>query len=95
VSVQHYWDVQVNSIGGSDAPFTWMAFEKPATSGIIIDSVNILSGNTIGSSLAVAGTYNGNIWYQNNPSTIVVAHQMHKITVCISVTLIAIQIVYN
>lgn len=62
VSVQHYWDVQVNSIGGSDGPFTWMALKKPVTSGIIIDSVNILSGNTIGSSLPVAGTYNVNSW---------------------------------
>lgn len=58
---QHYWDVQVNSTGTTTAPYLWIALEKMAGSGIVVDSVVLKPSNTVLPSLS----YNsGNTWYK-------------------------------
>lgn len=58
---QHYWDVQVNSTGTTTAPYVWMALEKGAASGIVVDSVVLKPSNVVMTPMSY-GT--GNKWYQ-------------------------------
>ena len=59
-TLQHYWDVQVNSTGVNTAPNVWMAIEK-GSGGIVIDSVVLKPGNTVLTPL----TYNtSDAWYK-------------------------------
>lgn len=47
IKTQQYWDVQVNSTGTTTAPYLWLALEKAAASGIIIDSVVLKPSNVV------------------------------------------------
>ncbi len=63
---QHFWDVQVNSTGSTNAPYVWMALEQGA-SGISIDSVVLKPSNVVMSAATYAGTKK---WYQVNAAGI-------------------------
>lgn len=63
---QHYWDVQVNSTGSSNAPYVWLALEQGA-SGISIDSVVLKPSNAVLTANSYAGTKK---WYQVNATGI-------------------------
>ena len=65
VLASHFWDVTIANPSSQTAPYTWFSLEKPATSGIVIDSVK---QNT--ATLAPAATYGatGNTWYQLSSS---------------------------
>lgn len=62
---QHSWDLQINNTGGSTAANTWLSLRKGDTaSGIIVDSVNLLSaGNVLGARL-IQLSYAQGTWYQ-------------------------------
>jgi hypothetical protein len=62
IKPQHYWDVQINSTGTTTAPYVWLALEKGAASGIMIDSVVLKPSNVIIPVESVYGT--GNQWYK-------------------------------
>ncbi|WP_414617423.1 T9SS type A sorting domain-containing protein [Dyadobacter sp. 32] len=63
---QHFWDVQVNSTGSTNAPYVWLALEQGA-SGISIDSVVLKPSNVVMSAATYAGTKK---WYQVNAAGI-------------------------